>query len=341
MRTILILWAVCLPAYLAAQIGGQHVYEFLNLSPSARIVSLGGVNISTMDDDVNFGVQNPALVSDSMHQRMSLSFSSYLAGIKYGYAGYSHTFEGIGSFHSGIQYINSGSMRGADEFGNLTGEFSASELAWYLGISRAWRQFRYGANLKFISSTLGPGYSSVGMALDLGGSYQSKSKLFSAGMVIRNIGTQFTTYTGAPREGLPFEVLLGVSNKLKYMPLRFSITLTNLEQPRLIFIDPDAPVELDLSGNPIEPRNQTADQIFRHGVFSAEFLLGKSLRLRAGYNHLRRQELRSENRAGMTGFSMGIGIRASRFAFDYGFSSFGLNGRLFAHQFSLLYRLGN
>ncbi|RMG61182.1 MAG: penicillin-binding protein, partial [Bacteroidetes bacterium] len=156
----LLLGLMALP--LPAQIGGRHVYDFMNLTPSARILSLGGVNVSTMDEDVNFALQNPALMTEEMHKRVSLSFSSYLAGIRYGYAGYSHTFDKVGTFHSGIHYMNSGEMQGADEYGNLTNPFYANELLWVVGYSRAYRGFQYGGNLKVISSTLAPGFHSAG-----------------------------------------------------------------------------------------------------------------------------------------------------------------------------------
>ncbi len=324
-----------------SQIGGRHIYDFLNLAPSARHAALGGINISTWDDDPAFAAQNPALANDSMHKQLALSFVNYLADIGYGYVGYARHLDGIGTFHTGIQYVDYGKMQGADEFGNLTGEFGAQDLAWTLGFSRALAlpisgSFQYGANLKVISSSLAPGFTSVGLATDLGAAYRSESKLFSAGMSLRNAGLQLSTYTpGASRAPLPFEMVVGVSNKLRYMPLRFSITLIQLEHPNLIFTDPDAPQEFDLSGNPVDPPNQTLDRIVRHMVFGGEFLLGKSLRLRAGYNHMRRQELRSDDRGGFTGFSLGAGLRVRRFALDYGFSSFGLNPVFNTHQFSL------
>lgn len=327
-------------SYLPAQIGGRHVYDFMNLTPSARILSLGGVNVATMDEDVNFALQNPALASSEMHRRVALSFSSYLAGIRYGYAGYSHTFDQVGTFHTGIHYMNSGEMQGADEYGNLTNPFYANELLWVVGYANAYKGFRYGGNLKVISSTLAPGFHSAGLALDLAGAYRGPEKLFSAGLVLRNMGAQLSTYVpGAGREPLPFEIVAGVSNKLRYMPMRFSITATNLEHPRLLFIDPDAPPELDLAGNVVPQGSRIPDQIFRHFVFSTEFLLGEFLRLRAGYNHLRRQELAPENRGGLTGFSLGAGIRTRRFALDYGFASFGFGNAFQVNQVSLLVNL--
>lgn len=340
MKIAYVLLGLWLPLTGFAQIGGRHVYDFLNLMPSARLVAMGGANVSLKDDDVHFAAMNPALAGDSMHQRAVLSFSNYLSDIRYGYAGYSHTFEGIGSFHSGIQYLSYGQMQGADEFGNLTGTFSASDLAWVVGYSRSFGQFSAGANLRFISSTIAT-YNSAGLSVDLGGAYISKDKLFSAGVAMRNAGVQLTTFvTGGERYPLPFELSAGISQKLRYMPLRFSITATNLDHPNLILRDPDAVPELDLSGNPVPEKNQFVDNLFRHAVFGGEFLMGKALRLRFGYNHLRRQELRSDNRGGFSGFSLGAGIRAGGLAFDYGFASYGVNQAFQIHQFSLMYHIG-
>ncbi len=341
-KSVITLLLLAATLSLSAQIGGRHVYDFLNLTPTGRIVGMGGINVSTIDDDPNQAVMNPGLLNDSMHNHLSLSFSNYLAGIGYGYTSYSYHVEGVGTFHTGIQYVNYGRMIEADPYGNILGEFSAGELAWTVGYGRQWQEkLYYGANLRFISSTLAPGFNSVGLAMDLGAAYRNKDKLFSAGLVMRNLGVQLSTYSaGEGRAPLPFEIVAGLSQKLRYMPLRFSITATNLDHPNLIYRDPNPVPQFDLAGNPIEAPNQTADRIFRHFVFSAEFLLGEFLRLRGGYNHLRRQELRSPNRAGMTGFSLGAGLRINRFAFDYGFASYGVQNSFQIHQFSLTYHLG-
>ena len=201
MKKLLLVLVGMLPFFLQAQIGGRAVYDFLNLTPSARILSLGGVNVSTIDDDVHFATQNPALVNDSMHQRVGLSFSNYLSDIGFGYAGYSHTFDKIGSFHTGIQYVSYGKMIEADEYGNITGEFKANDFAWLIGYSNVYKELLYyGANLKIISSTLAPGFSSTGIALDLGAAYRSRNQLFSAGLSLKNIGLQLSTYAPGAEE---------------------------------------------------------------------------------------------------------------------------------------------
>ncbi len=339
-RLLIIMSCLCTLAH--AQIGGQHTFDFLNLTPSARLSALGGTNVSLQDDDPVMAYENPALLNDSMSGWANLSFSPYLAGIKYGYTSYAQSFKGVGHFHAGVKYFNSGSQQGADKFGNFTQTFSSNEAVLTLGYARDWKNFSYGVNGKFVASNLAPGFSSTGLAFDLGASYMSDSGLFSAGIVFRNMGAQLSTYSPlGSREPLPFQIVAGFSNKLKYMPLRYSVTLIQLEHPNLVFDDPNTEPELDLNGDPIDNSPGVADRIARHLIFSGEFLLGKNLRLRFGYNHLRRQELRSENRAGMSGFNLGVGIRAPRkgFSLDYGFSSLGASGLFNAHQFSLRYHI--
>ncbi|MEO0899432.1 MAG: type IX secretion system protein PorQ [Bacteroidota bacterium] len=326
------------------QIGGQHTFDFLNLTPSARLTAIGGTNVSLRDDDPVMAYENPALLNDSMDNWVAVSYAPYLAGIKYGYSGYAKTIDKVGYVHGSVKYFNSGRQQGADAFGNLTNTFSSNEAVVTVGYARpiGLTNIHVGSNLKFIASNLAPGFSATGLALDLGASYLSDSGLFSAGLVFKNLGIQTSTYSAnGSREPLPLQIVAGVSNKLKYMPLRFSMTLTHLEHWDLVYDDPNAEIELDFNGNPIDNSPGVADRIARHMVFGGEFLLGKSLRLRVGYNHLRRQELRSQNRAGMSGFSLGVGIRANRkgFAFDYGYSSLGSAGLFNAHQFSLRYRI--
>jgi hypothetical protein len=74
-----------------------------------------------------------------------------------------------------------------------------------------------GANAKMISSVL-ENYNSLGGALDIGAVYLDERNDVNWALVIRNIGTQFTTYSGV-REKLPLEVMLGVSQELDNVPI--------------------------------------------------------------------------------------------------------------------------
>lgn len=318
------------------------MYSFLNLTPAPRTASLGGINISTYDHDANFAYQNPALLNDSMHQQASFSIANYLSDITYGYASYAHHFDQIGAtFHTGIQYLSYGQMIQADVFGNQLGNFSAGDVAWLVGGSIEKDLFRFGANFKVVNSNISGFRSHWGLGFDLGGAYISKKGNFTAGMTFRNIGFSITRWNVADEltTGLPFEMSIGLSHRLEHMPLRFSVTATNLQTPNLVFYDRDAPPEIDLSGEPIETSFPFFDNLFRHFVFGTEFLISKGFNIRAGYNHMRRQELRSTSRAGISGFSFGVGIKIKMFRFDYGLTSFHAIGP--THQFMVATNIGS
>ena len=66
-KSLLTLFCGILTLSLFAQvpIGGKNVYEFLNLSPSARVTALGGNLITVKDDDVALAFQNPSALNAS------------------------------------------------------------------------------------------------------------------------------------------------------------------------------------------------------------------------------------------------------------------------------------
>jgi len=82
-----------------------------------------------------------------------------------------------------------------------------------------------------------------------------------------------------------------------------------------------------------KPKQYIVDKIARHLIFGAEFMMGNSLRLRAGYNHMRRMELSARPARGMAGFSLGLGIRVRKYRIDYGLASFNHAGA--SHVFTI------
>ena len=93
-----------------AQVGGRYTYDFLNLTNSARVASLGGEVISIPDNDLNLTFHNPSLLSPEMDQMMVINYVNYLSDIQYGYFSYSRNYSKIGSFAAGIHYINYGDL---------------------------------------------------------------------------------------------------------------------------------------------------------------------------------------------------------------------------------------
>ena len=320
----------------SAQIGGSKIYEFLNLPASARITALGGKHITVRDDDLAFAVANPALLSDSMHNQLTFNHSFFIGDIGQGFAGYGrHSKKLNTTFLFGIQYISYGDFLNTDEFGNITGDFKASENAITIGAGRSiYERLDVGANLKVITSQF-ESYNSFGLTTDLSAVYHVDEKGFTATMLFRNIGGQIATYRDGNREEAPFELLLGISKRLKHLPFRFSITAQHLERWNLLYDNPNSQENTFFLGEEQVTKNEWVDNLFRHLIFSGEFLFGQkeNFRLRFAYNHFRKQELSVNNLRSLAGFSGGIGFKISRFRFSYGLGVYHLGGS--ASHFSI------
>lgn len=308
------------PLFLLSQVtGGQNTYTFLNLPQSARLTALGGYQIALADVDISLGTQNPALYNPDMHQQLQVNHHLYFDGINQGSVAYAQHFDSIATtFAAGIQYISYGKFALTDETGQENGTFSGGEYALNLGASRKYKAISYGANLKLIGSHL-ESYNSFGVALDAGGYYQHPETKFSVGLTFKNIGTQLSTYYGT-RENLPFDIQLGISQRLKYLPFRFSIIAHHLHQWNIRYDDPALQNNNNLfnTNQGTKEKNYIVDKFFRHFVFNGELYLGKALMVQVGYNHLRRQEMGITAKRTLTGFSVGAGIRVKRFTFNYG-----------------------
>jgi len=312
----------------SAQVGGKGVYQFLNLEPSARVASLGSKSVAFIDDDVNMTFQNPALLNSLQNNHISLNYVDFYDGINFGKIGFAQRINDKYNMAAGLQYINYGAFQYADITGERNGYFYAAEYAANIVVSRKIdNSFSIGLNAKPLYSVL-ESYSSTGIAFDLAASYQSRDGLFVAGLVLKNMGTQFTSYSGTDKEPLPFEIVLGVSKKLKHAPFRFILTAHQLQQAKLDYTDP-ATIRYDpLTGNLIEKNKfeKFGDNFMRHVIVGVEFLPFKSFTIRAGYNYQRRKEMQLVELGGMTGFSLGFGLNIKRIRIDYGRATYHVSG---------------
>jgi hypothetical protein len=304
-----------------AQTGGDNIYEFLNLTQSGLVSSLGGNNVSLNTGNLNLAYQNPALLINSMDKSLVLDYVNYFAGINYGLAGYSSSIDSIGNFAAGMTYLNYGRFTEADASGNITGTFTASEYAFSFIYSRAIDSLvNVGINFKPVISHL-ENYTSFGFAFDIGGSYHSRSGLFSAGVVIKNAGLQLTTYAGEERQKLPFEIQAGISQKLAHAPFRFSLTLRHLEKYDLTYLYNDT-----TSNDNYIQSSEFLENMMRHAIIGVEIIPHKNFYLSAGYNYQRRRELQVPSRVSTVGFSWGFGINTSWLNIEFGRATYHLAG---------------
>ena len=310
-----------LSSQMFGQIGGLKTFQFLNLTPSARVTALGGNLISVYDNDLSLVNQNPALLNPEMHKQLSFNHDIYFADISHGYVGYATEWDKFdANWAGGIQYIQYGSFDMTDEAGNILGTFKAGEYAFNVAASRQIENYSIGANVKLIYSDLGE-FNAIGTAIDLGATLIDTSNLFAASLVIKNIGFMINQYSETSRDELPFEIQLGFSKRLRHLPFRFSIVAHNLQKFDIRFDDP----ALSQSNNIFDidtldsgSKSFTGDKILRHFIFGGELLLSENFNVRFGYNHLRRKELMLTNGGGAAGFSVGFGVRVKKFHLSYG-----------------------
>ena len=333
MKLFLVIASVVLFGSLAdslCQVGGK-AFQFLEMTNSARIAALGGKSVSVYDNDLNIAYYNPSILSEGMSNHVVLNYVNYFAGINYGYASYAKSINKIGNFAAGIHYQNYGTFTGADADGNRTSDFHAAEYAFSLIYSRKIDSLiHFGVNLKPLYSNLET-YSSFAIAFDAGITYHNPDKLFTASMVVRNLGTQLSTYyADGEYESMPFDIAIGISQGLKHAPFNFYIIADHLEKFDLAYVtQEDEQKKLNAFTGDENKENKfdaTMDKVMRHFIFGTELSITRNFILRFGYNYRRRQEMKIDTKPGTIGFSWGLGIKISKFHFSYGRSAFHLAG---------------
>lgn len=305
---------------LRAQLGGQSVFNTLDIPASARIAAMGGALPAVADGDLNLALYNPSLLDSSMHRQVSMSYVNYFSGINLGFASYAHHIDSVGVTVTGtMQYVNYGSFDERDAAGNSLGTFRAGDYALVLGAAYPIDSlFTIGANLKGIYSNLAT-YDAWGAAIDAGVTYHNPQRNLTAALVVRNLGLQLDGYTDGVRDTLPVNLQLSLSKRLEHAPFRFSVVFDQLQQWDLTFEDDAETVVDPLTGEVVEQNEfEFGDRLMRHVILGAELLLGDNFAFQFGYNYRRRQELKLEERPGTAGFSWGLGVNIKRFRIQYG-----------------------
>jgi len=301
----------------AQMIGGSNTFEFLNLNTSPRIIALGDYAFSVTDDDLNTGIYNPATINHLMHNSYVLNYTDYYSDVIYGNIGASFKMKDH-HFITSMKFIDYGSFIETNEFGQEIGLFSAGEYLFSLGSSQSVLDslFSIGINAKVIYSSLYE-LSSLGCALDMGVIYDFTQTNLTASILIKNLGYQIIPYYDGNRESIPFEIAMGFSSKLKYMPLRWHLAFQHIETPDLI------------AGNVLSDHlnnDHIGYNILSHIVFGAELLLHKNVNLLFGYNNRTRFEMLIEDRKGLVGFSCGFLVKINRFSLAFSRASHHLSG---------------
>ncbi len=300
-----------------AQIGGRNTFEFVRIPTDAFAGSLGGVNVSTGNRDVNAFWRNPALLEDTVYRHAAVSYIPWHADIHNFTLAYVQPFKKIGALGFGLNMLNYGTLQETDPTGQVIGEFQAQDFNFNIAYSFQQDNFRFGANAKLLGSQIDV-LSAFALAFDLGATFKHPEKNLQIGVVVKNIGIGLSRYTPDTRLGLPFDVQLGTSFKPEFMPLRFSVSLHHLYQFDIVYLDPSRQTRLDANGNPVPEEKKFFDKLARHVVLGAELLLSKNFQINLGYNHLINKEMKIINQGGLRGISFGFQLNTKKFALGLG-----------------------
>ena len=294
------------------QSGALSAFNFLNFNTTSRAAALGGSAIATPAEDVSLIVYNPGQLFSTIEKQFSVSYVGYASDIAYSDFVYAQKTKRFGMIGGYVHNANYGTFNQTDAAANIIGEFKASDNA----IGLIWSKqldstLNLGVSVKGIFSNLGLGNTSNALAADIGINYYLARKNFTAAFVVRNFGTQLKKFEGGASERLPLQIQLGVSKKLTNAPFRFSLIGQQLQKFDLSFLNPNENGIDPLTGEQKVQTITTSNKVIHHLIMNIEVLFSKNFNLRLGYNFLRRNELTLTEKKGLSGFSMGLGLKIS------------------------------
>ena len=277
----------------------QTAYNFLRLPVSAHVAALGGDNISIVEDDATLIFHNPALINDVSDRTINLNFMTYMEGAKTASAAFVKAAGERGTWGVSAQYMDYGTMKEVSWDNTLQGEFSARDIAVAGSYAYALsNRFSGGITARFITSHIAS-YNSMAVSVDLGLNYYIEESELSISAVARNLGGQIKAYDDV-FERIPLDLQVGFSKRLLNSPLRFSATLSRL--------------------------NDWSYGIGKHLAIGADLILSPTIYLAAGYNFRRASEMKISDNEGESnhgaGLSIGGGLSLERFKLHIGYAKY-------------------
>lgn len=302
--------------------GGQSVFRYLDRNYDATALSIGNYASSLNQEHISMIHANPALLGKNMHKKISLNYENFTGGTNsMALNGAYHLEKWKTSIALSILYNNYGSIPLTDETGAELGKFKTTESSLNLYVAhKIMHNTQAGIALKTAYSSL---YSdkATALAVDFGLTYSDTSKNFIASLVAKNYGLVLKNYT-SEKSNIEGDLQLSFSKRLKYLPLKFHLTIHHLQKFDIRYNDPNYNQSTEIFIDPTRTtstKKYTFDKMLRHLALGTELKISKAFYIRAGYNHLLRSEMKLSSGNGLTGYSMGLGIHLKKIEIDYGY----------------------
>jgi len=279
---------------------GKSGFDFLQLPTSVRAATLGGTNVSVVENDLSLIFQNPAFMGQEMDLTFSAGYLSYIADISMGNVAFSKALGERSALGVGFIYSNYGKMTEYTEDNIKLGDLKAADICGNIFFSRdLTEKIRGGVAVKFIYSNYAYN-TAIGLGVDLGLNYYNPEKKLSVGLAGKNLGRQIKSYE-TELSNLPWDIQFGISQKLAHAPIRYSITGVHLNQWQFY--------------NWQGEKDAFSTTLLKHFIFGVEFLLSDNFWVGVGYNTKRASDLHLTEGNKLSGFSIGAGLKVKAFAF--------------------------
>lgn len=277
----------------------QSGFGYVDFPSDASQNALGGQVISLMNAQPLSFFQNPALLDSAQGNKIGVGLSPVFGQGLYSAIAYISQRPKKSFFAIGFRGITFGEFTGVDAIGNPTENFGAGNLMLTASYAQKRKFITFGVAAKLVISFI-ESYNSTALLFDFGGTFKHPEKDLSIGLTIRNMGGSVTNFTDVQQQ-LPFDMLLGVSVKPQYMPVRFTFTAD-----QLMHFETLVPTT-----NTVE--FSTFQQVFGHLSGGAELLVSKKITPLVGFNYRLNQSMSFIDNNRFGGFSYGVRFAHKRF----------------------------
>ena len=210
--TFLFLALVALTSALQAQTsanGGLNAYDFVQISPSARAIAVGGA-YTALGDDVSSIYYNPAGVASVLTNEIEMAYISLYQGLSYETLAFAYPMEPVfhglgGTFAVSVNMLQPGTLEKTNDVGVTISTFSAGDdLFTFTYAHELGSDFQAGMSFKYIQQQIDVVSSSL-LAVDAGILFAPGNDGVRVGVDLKNIGDNASSYS------LPFTLNTGIS----------------------------------------------------------------------------------------------------------------------------------
>jgi hypothetical protein len=235
-----------------------------------------------------------------MDMTFSAGYLAYVSDIGIGNVAFAKALGERSAFGAGFIFSNYGKMLETTNDQIILGDLNASDICGNIFFSRDLTdRIRGGVAAKFIYSNYHH-HTAIGLGVDVGLSYYHPEKQLSVGLAGKNLGRQIKAYE-TELANRPWDIQLGISQKLTHAPIRYSITAVHLKQWQLY--------------NTQGEKDAFTTNLLKHLVFGVELLPTDNFWFGLGFNTKRSADLHLNEGNRMAGFSVGAGLKVKAFSF--------------------------